>query len=195
MKLVKSLPEAKALVRKAFGRGFKHDSKVPLSEIFKKYLNKKLPLISVIKGVVRLGVPTRFSKIYGKEKGYVYFQEFIPNNDSDIRVIVVGDKAFAIKRMVRENDFRASGSGTILYDKNLFDDATIKLSFDLSEKLQTQCVAFDYVYKDGLPLVVEFSFGFSPQGYDACVGYWDKGMTWHAGPFNPYGWMVEEVLR
>ena len=40
-----------------------------------------------------------------------------------VRVIVINDKAFAIKRMVRKNDFRASGSGIIEYDKeNLTDE-------------------------------------------------------------------------
>jgi len=32
-------------------------------------------------------------------------------------------------------------------------------------------------------------------GYDDCTGYWDKDLTWHEGGFNPYGWMVEDLLR
>ena len=103
-------------------------------------------------------------------------------------------KAFAIKRMVRENDFRASGSGNILYDKVLFDPKTIKLSFDLAKKLKTQCVAFDFVNNDQNPLLVEISYGFSPEGYDPCPGYWDYDLIWHEGSFNPYRWMVEDLI-
>ena len=123
----------------------------------------------------------------------MYFQEFIVGNDFDIRVIVIGDKAFAIKRMVRNNDFRASGSGNIHYEKKNFDDITIKLSFLIAEKLQSQCIAFDYVYRDKQPMIVEISYGFSPVAYDPCVGYWDMAMKWHEGNFNPYGWMVDSV--
>ena len=101
----------------------------------------------MVKGIIRLGYTTEFSRISGKERGYVYFQDFIPDNDHDIRVVVIGDKAFAIKRMVRENDFRASGSGSILYEKHHFDESIIKLSFDLAEKLKTQCVALILCFK------------------------------------------------
>lgn len=40
--------------------------------------------------------------------------------------------------MVRENDFRASGSGSIHYEKELFDETTLKLSFEIAKKLKTQ---------------------------------------------------------
>lgn len=41
----------------------------------------------------------------------------------------------------------------------------------------------------------EVNFNFSLMGNDACTGYWDKDLNWHEGKFNPYGWMVEEVLK
>ena len=133
--------------------------------------------------------------VAGRERGYVYFQEFIPENNYDIRVIVIGDKAFAIKRMVRDDDFRASGSGNIRYEKENFEDTTIKLSFILSLNLKSQCVAFDYVYQDKQPYLVEISFGFVKEVYDSCVGYWDNEMNWYEGLFDPYGWMVDDLLQ
>ena len=62
-----------------------------------------------------------------REKCYFYVQDFIPNNNFDIRVIVVCDKAFAIKRYVRKNDFRASGSGYIDYSRHSIPENIIKL--------------------------------------------------------------------
>jgi hypothetical protein len=53
----------------------------------------------------------------------------------------------------------------------------------------------DFVYDSGQPQVVEIGYGFSPEGYDPCPGYWDKNLNWHEGKFDPYGWMVEEVLK
>lgn len=195
VQLVKTAFTAKKLVNKAFSKGFKHDSLVPPGEVYDKYKKGKLPFIAVLKAVIRTFVPTQFAKMNGREIGYIYFQDFIPDNDHDIRVIVTGDKAFAIKRMTRENDFRASGSGNILYEKELFDKKTIQLSFVIAKKLKTQCLAFDFVYDNGKPLVVEISYGFSMVGYDPCPGYWDSNLQWHEGKFNPYGWMIEDIIH
>ncbi|MDO9155205.1 MAG: hypothetical protein Q7U47_16105 [Paludibacter sp.] len=41
--------------------------------------------------------------------------------------------------------------------------------------------------------MVEISYGFSPEGYVACEGYWDKGLNWYEGGFNTYSWMVKKV--
>jgi glutathione synthase/RimK-type ligase-like ATP-grasp enzyme len=195
VKKVDSVLQAKRLIYQAFSKGFKHDSLIPAIELFGRYRRNSITLLALFKGLIRRLWPTPYARIHGKEIGYILFQKFIPDNDHDIRVIVIGDKAFAIKRMVRQNDFRASGSGSIKYDKCLFDNEIIKLSFALSEKLKMQCVAFDYVQYKGNPLVVEISYGFSPSGYDLCPGYWDKDLIWHEGKFNPYGWMVENLIE
>lgn len=194
--LVSDKKTAVKIVNKSFGDGFsQYRAYDNLKERFRKYRLGKTDFKDLIKGVIRFGVEPAFSKVAGKEIGYSYFQEFIPANDHDIRVIVIGDKAFAIKRMTRENDFRASGSGNILYERELFDNATIQLSFDVASKLQTQCLALDYVFDNGNPLVVEISYGFSMVGYDPCPGYWDSNLLWHEGKFNPYGWMIEDILK
>ena len=39
-------------------------------------------------------------------RGYVYFQDFIPDNQFDTRVTVIGNRAFAFIRKVRPGDFR-----------------------------------------------------------------------------------------
>jgi glutathione synthase/RimK-type ligase-like ATP-grasp enzyme len=192
--LVNSKSEALILVNKAFGNGFKQtNAYTGLKERLRKYRLGKTDFKDVLKGFGRFFIPTEFSKVAGKEVGYIYFQDFIPQNDSDFRVIVIGNKAFAIKRMVRKGDFRASGSGHILYDKNLFDISLIKLSFEVNKKLNAQCVAFDFVFHNKKPLIVEISYGFSPSGYIDCPGYWDENLNWFEGKFNPYGWMVELV--
>lgn len=120
VRLVKSQRDAVRLINKAFGKGFKqYASWNNLKERFRKYKIGKSTLWNVIKGVIRLAYTTEYSRVTGREKGYIYFQKFIPGNEFDIRIIVVGDKAFAIKRMVRKNDFRASGSGFIFYEKKI----------------------------------------------------------------------------
>ena len=196
VRLVKSRQEALRLINRAFGRGFRqYEPWGNLKERIRRYRIGKASLSDVLKGIIRLAHTTEYSRVTGKEIGYVYFQDFIPDNDHDIRVIVIGDKAFAIKRMVRKNDFRASGSGFILYEKEHFKDETIRMAFEISEKLQVQCMAYDFVFLNEKPLIVEISYGFAQEGYDACTGYWDKDLNWHEGRFNPYGWMVDNILK
>jgi glutathione synthase/RimK-type ligase-like ATP-grasp enzyme len=196
VKLVNSKVSARRLIQRAFGRGFPmFDRFEQLKERKRKYGEGKGNLWSVCKGVIRLIVPYEFNLMSHKEKGYVYFQDFIEKNSFDIRVIVIGDKAFAIKRLVRKNDFRASGSGHILFEQENFNIGTIKLSFELIEKIQSQCAAFDFIYdSDGNPLVVELSYGFLMLPYDSCTGYWDKTLKFHEGKIHPQDWMVESIL-
>lgn len=196
VRLARSQAEAIGLVNRAFGKGFsQYDGWSNLKERIRKYNNGKTTLTDVFKGVVRLLYTTDFAKVAGRDKGYIYFQEFIENNDCDIRIIVIGEKAFAIKRMVRENDFRASGGGTIFYEKELFDAATVRIAFDVTKELRAQCLAYDFVYKDGKPLIIEISYGFALGAYDPCEGYWDKELNWYAGQFVPQNWMVEQMLK
>ena len=196
VRLVKSKTEAIKLVKRAFGKGFsQYDAWSNLKERIRKYKLGKTNSWDVIKGIVRIVYTTDFATVHGWDKGYIYFQDFIPGNDHDIRVIVIGDKAFAIKRMVRENDFRASGSGSILYERELFDTEIIRLSFVVAEQIKSQCIAFDYVFSGDKTLLVEISYGFSPEGYDSCPGYWDKKINWFKGPFNPYQWIIDILNR
>lgn len=197
VKLIKSQSQARSLIKKAFGRGFPiFDRMGYLKERFKKFRNGKDTLLGVMKGFGRLFIPVKDIKMIPREKGYFYLQDFIPNNNSDTRIIVIGDKSFAIKRMVRKNDFRASGSGSIIYSKDEIDIRCVKIAFSMNEKIQSQCIAYDFIFDKGNnPLIIEISYGFTPAGYISCPGYWDKDFKWHEGEFNPYGWIVELVLK
>ncbi len=197
VQLVKSKEKARQLVKKAFGSGFPaYDGMGSLKERFRKFRLGNAPFREVVKGTVRLVKPPRYAQVMGSEIDYLYFQEFIPNNDSDIRIIVIDGKAFGIKRMNRENDFRASGSGFIKYDKASIDEIFVETAFKIHRKLNAQCVAYDFVFDvNRKPLLIEISYGFANAGYNECPGYWDEQLNWHQGKFNPYGWMVDLVLK
>jgi glutathione synthase/RimK-type ligase-like ATP-grasp enzyme len=134
--LVHSKKEASVLVKKAFGKGFPaYDGWGSLKERIRKWRLGKANAKEVVKGIVRLVQPPRYAKVMGSEMNYLYFQEFMPNNDSDIRIVVIDGKAFGIKRMNRENDFRASGSGFIRYEKEQIDEIFVKEAFAIHKKL------------------------------------------------------------
>lgn len=198
VKLVKTKKQAKHLIKQAFGKGFsQYDRFSHLKDRYTTYKNGRDSFLGVCKSFARLFIPTEYSKMHSREKGYVYFQDFIPNNTFDIRICVVDDKAFALKRMCRENDFRASGGGHIIYDKNQIDERCVKIAFDVNDKLKTQSIAFDFVFdENNNPLIVEISYGFAANAYDVCEGYWTKDMQWHEGNnFDFCGWMVESLIR
>lgn len=196
--LARTTAEAKKFVRKAFGKGFpQYSSWSNLKERIRKYRLGKTDLKDVLKGVARFFVKPDFAKMHGSEKGYVYFQDFIPNNTFDLRVIVVGDKAFGVKRMCRKGDFRASGSGSMIYDKTQIDERCVRIAFDISEKLHFQSMGYDFVFdKNNNPLIVEMCYCYVADAYDLCEGYWDRDLNWHPGQkFDFCGWMVEGVIK
>ncbi|MGP9596216.1 ATP-grasp domain-containing protein [Psychrobacter sp. AOP29-E1-4] len=197
VKLVKTQAEALKLIHQAFGKGFaQFDRFNNLKERYNKYRSDQDTLLGIAKGAGRLIIPTNFAKQQLPEKGYVYFQDFMPDNNHDVRVIVIGEKAFAIKRIVRENDFRASGSGNIIHNEAEIDLRCLEIAFDISRILKSQCLAYDFIFDgDNKPLVVEISYGFSIDGYIDCPGYWDNSLQWHQGVFNPYGWMVNQIEK
>ncbi len=197
VRLVSGRKEAKKIIKKAFGKGFKqYEPHSNLKERWRKFRAGKSNIIDILKGMLRFGYTTDFDRVAGNEKGYVYFQDFIPDNDFDIRVIVIDGKACAIKRLNREGDFRASGSGNLLYEKHHFNEELIRLSFEYAEKIESKCLAIDYVYKEDQPLFLELSYGF-PEGsfVEDCPGYWDRQLNWHEEEFSAPGWMVESVIR
>jgi len=197
VRLVHNRKQAISLITKAFSSGFSVFNRYGvLKERWRKYRNGKDSILGVIKSCFRIFNVPRYARLLPKERFEVSFQDFIPDNDSDIRVIVIDDKAFAIKRLVRNNDFRASGSGNILYEKQHFDENLIQKSFQYADSLKTQVVAFDYVLdKYQKPLIVEISYGYAIEVYDDCAGYWDKDLNFHEGKFDSRDWMVDLVLK
>ncbi len=194
--LVNDFKEAKKMVHKAFTKGFPHKSLGQTYRENKRLMSEgKITFLYfakvLIAGIVK---PILENETFPPQRGYVYFQDFIPNNPYDIRVVVIDEKAFAIKRMVRDNDFRASGSGHIRYNKEELSEECVKVAFDVTKKIKAQCLGFDFVFHNGKPEIVEMSYGFSPQGYDACEGYWTDDMCWHQEKFNPQGWMINSVV-
>jgi glutathione synthase/RimK-type ligase-like ATP-grasp enzyme len=196
VKLVKNKKQALSLIRRSFNNGFSvYDGVGALKERFDKFCNGKDSAIGVLKSFYRLFYPPLYSKLIGRLKFEVYFQDFISNNDSDIRVIVIGNRAFAIKRIVRENDFRASGSGNIFYERELFTNSVIQKSFQYSKALDVQVVAFDFVFQNNEPLIVEISYGYAIEGYDKCEGFWDENLNFYPGPFDSTNWIIDDLLK
>jgi glutathione synthase/RimK-type ligase-like ATP-grasp enzyme len=197
VRLVNNKAGAIKVIKKAFGKGFsQYNGWGSFSNKVRLYKMNKVTRLDLIKSFIRIFFSTNFARMHGREKGYVYFQDYIPNNNFDIRIIAINGNFFGIKRMVRENDFRASGSGTIIYSKDEIDIRCIKIAKDVSQKLNTQSIAFDFIFNEkNEPLIIEISYGFSYAAYDLCEGFWDNDLNWHGDKFSPQEWMVEALIR
>ena len=193
VELVSSERKCLKIIKKSFGRGIKQYSGIRrFKEYYMKYQDTR-NFKYLLKGVGRFFIKPKQIKAFQKEQGYVYFQEFLDGNDFDMRVIVIGNRAYGMKRLNRKNDFRASGSSQYLYDA--LPNDVLSTAFLVTKKLGLQCVAFDFVYdqKDN-PLIIEMSFAFGTKGSSKCSGYWDEELNWYEDKFNPQGGMVENLI-
>jgi len=196
VRLVKSRKQCIKFINQAFGKGYsQYNSWGNLKERWRKYRIGDTKLGDVLVGVARLFIPTPYARIQGKERGYIYFQDFIPNNTHDIRVTYVYGKCFASRRQVRPGDFRASGSGLAEWDMSKIPESAIKSAFDLAKRLKLQTISLDFVLDKEKPLIVEMSYGFGYHPDMFKFGYWDEALNYYPGEFNPQAWMVEGVLN
>lgn len=196
--MVKSFAQAERLINQMFGEGLRS---VPtlLSDLHTKANkhNKNRDWYAALKRL-----PSTIRNIRDmhhsnpRERGYVCFQSFMPGNSFDTRVTVIGDRAFAFRRMVRKDDFRASGSGNIDWNIEAVDLNFVKLAFDASARIGARCMAYDLIYGPaGAPVIIECCYKFIPEAVHACPGYWDQSLKFHFGNYYPQDLIAEDFLH
>lgn len=193
VQLINNNNKARNLINKMFNNGIKPKSSGVINTIVKKDYKK----------ILRYGIGKAL-KIYLKttklprEKGYIYFQEFIPNCDRDYRVNVINNKAYAFIRYTRENDFRASGSGKYLIDHANMDTDCIKIAFEISAKLNLKSGVFDFLKSERGFLLTEISYDFVPSGgtfNGKWDGFWDKDLNFITQEVDPVILILEALLE
>lgn len=199
VKLIKTEKEGIKIINRAFGKGFAaFDSWTVFKDTIERFWRQKTlhNFLRILKwGVKGIFVDKQF-KVFPKQRNYIYFQKFIPNLTYDIRLIVIGDKCYYLKRNTRDNDFRASGSGMLEFMPSNFNIQAVEVAFDASSKLKMFCVAYDFIFNDkNEPLIVEISYGFQPYVYDSCKGFYDRELKWNEGPVNLEYEIVDTFLK
>lgn len=197
VKLVHSATEARALAERAFSSGF---SPVPHygQDALKRYrvARKRGDLMNVVRRIPRvLATIQNKRRMLGREKGYAYFQDFIPGNDFDTRVTVISDRAFAFTRNVRPGDFRASGSGDLVYNPSRINRRCVEIAFEVTRKIKSQSMAFDFVLgEQQQPFILEVSYCYTPEAVHSCPGYWDARLNWYEGHVWPQDAILLDLL-
>jgi glutathione synthase/RimK-type ligase-like ATP-grasp enzyme len=189
--LVKNKVEARNKIRRAFGRGFRatNPRSVLLDDV-NKLRTGNGSFVAIIKSLLHFVIPYNIEKSKGRDRGYAYFQDFIPNCNHDIRVQFIGDICYAMKRSIRENDFRASGANQIQYDGSRLPKEVIKLAFDISKKLKMQTLALDLIPDGNTWKIAEISYAFAIDDGECDFGFYTNDLIWHKGVFDPYEYMV-----
>ena len=199
VRLARSKRQAKAFVRKALCRGFASTN--PLFSAKTQWQN-------FVKGQGRFYDVAKYIGLYlfpglnggrrmPRQKGYAYFQEFIPNDGFDYRLEIANNKAIAMVRMCREGDFRASGGHDDRFDASLIPQDVVEFAFECYDKLEVQSVALDIVRekKSGELYLIEVSYCYGLDADEFEHGYWTRDGRHHQEPFNGVYWMIEDVIN
>jgi glutathione synthase/RimK-type ligase-like ATP-grasp enzyme len=194
--LVRNSLEARLLIRTMFGPGISGDG-IPLPDATRHVDFSAYPFLRHQAGrVVRRLAGKDPSPFWQKHKNYVLFQEFLPNNDYDTRVTVLGDRAFAFRRHVRPGDYRASGSGLIDYDPAGVDLRCVRIGLEISQRLGFSSMAYDFLFdRAGEPHCCEISYTFVDTAVHDCPGYWDESLRFHEGHFWPQYCHLVDALK
>lgn len=184
--LVRTQAHAERLIHRMFGRGiYPAKFRTPGSVRF-QHFNLYRELHRQAGNLYRRSKGLDTSAIWQVHKNYVLFQKFLPRNDHDTRITVIGDRAFGFRRLVRDNDFRASGSGRIDYDVDAIDMRCVEMALAISKKMRFQSMAYDFLINEhGAPEFCEISYAYVPSAVQRCPGYWDADLNWHEGHFWP----------
>jgi len=197
VRMVRSRQEAVRLIRRAFGRGFRAAPGLLQTDNAGVRQVRRHPSWRNLLKLPRQCIHyCRRVSLMGSERGYVYFQDFVPGNRFDTRVTVVRGRAFAFTRDVRPGDFRASGSGLTNYSRERISSQCVAVAMETARRLGGQSHAFDLVTDEqGHVRVLEVSFGYVAPCVHACPGYWDNQLQWHEGHFWPQDLILSDLLE
>jgi len=113
----------------------------------------------------------------------VYWQEFVPGNDGDLRITVIGDRfAVGFWRKNRPGDFRASGSGLLDYDSPV-PEAAVRYCIDLNRRFAFDSMAYDLLFAGDDFVVVEMSYAYVDRAVFDAPGHYR--MVGHSLDFVP----------
>ncbi len=194
--LIKKKSQAIRLTKRLFGSGIKEMSLFDSgSTSFKDFnIYKKIKNLAWHLKMRSKGQPVETN--YTPQKNYILFQKYLPNNQFDTRITIIGNRAFAFRRFNRKNDFRSSGSGMIDYNKEEISLEHVKTAFTVSKKMKFQCMAYDFLYNEnGGSEFCEMCYTFVDKAVYKCNGYWDDSLNWHEGHYWPQFCQLQDLLQ
>jgi glutathione synthase/RimK-type ligase-like ATP-grasp enzyme len=168
VRLVRNRHEAKFYIEELFGHGVASLGYRPASRL--RLLLRRLRAATQTLEGHNPYIPGVDAELH---YGYFYAQEFLPENEFEISVIIVGNRAFGVRRFIQPGDFRTRGSsGRIDWNHELIGEDAIRVAFHTARKLGAQSVAMDILRRSNEPLVIELTFNYASWVVRACPGHW-----------------------
>ncbi|MCD4698878.1 MAG: hypothetical protein K8S16_21815 [Bacteroidales bacterium] len=194
--LIKNKNKAFQYIKKMFGKGLSPDNFRFSGSTYKEDFGIYKKIHKMGGNVLRKYRGEDISPYWQIHKNYVLFQKFLPNNEYDTRVTVIGSRAFAYRRMNRRNDFRSSGSGNFDVTPKLIDIQHIEIALKISEKMGFQSMAYDFLYDENRnSKFCEISYTYVDWMVQSCPGYWDENLNWHEGHYWPQYFQLMDALE
>jgi glutathione synthase/RimK-type ligase-like ATP-grasp enzyme len=198
VRLVRNYRMAQKLINKSFKNGHPQFNRWGyFKNRLNLFRNQKDSLFGVIKGFLRLFVPTQQERMTTPEKSYIFFQDYVPNEGFDYRIEIVGDYCIAAVRYVRKNDFRASGGHDDHFDKEFISKEVLDFAFDIYDKIKAQSCALDIIRncETNELVLIENSYCYGLDDDEFLHGFWDRSGKWHNESFDGRDWMIETVIN
>ena len=139
------------------------------------------PLRSAKRLVKTKILTSRYPQELASESHYTrrfVLQPMVESANHDWKVLVLGAKLYALRRAVRKNDFRASGSG--MFEFANAPASLLDYAINITSKLDTPFLSLDIIEQDGSCNLLEFQathFGpytliNAPHHYELKGGSW-----------------------
>jgi hypothetical protein len=149
--------ELPAVIKSAYGAG---SVSVALAATGAELLEKAKKLSRSRQFINELREVARTFKHRGLVADSKYREKFIVQNfisglKSDTKALVFGDRIYLLRRSVRENDFRASGSGKFSWVKEV-DSELLDYCEKVRSLLDVPHVSMDVAYENGRYHLIEF---------------------------------------
>ena len=197
--LINNKKETKKIINKMFANGVKSGLLPFKSALSNNSLYNRFKRWTYIKREKIMGRQLAYfvtDPPWQLHKNYVLFQEYLPDNLFDNRIITIGERAFVYRRFNRPDDFRGSGSGIKDLNPANVDLKCVKIALQISNKMKFQSMAYDFLYNsEKKPKIIEISYAFPDLTVKVLPGYWDASMNWHEGHFWPQYLCLVDSLK
>ena len=172
------------VIKKCVGAGsisvYKANNRNELIKYAKKIMKSKTFYEYYLKALYKK-VKGKLNEHYFDDEKYfgrLVLQQYIPNLECDWKVLVFGDKYYALRRNVRKNDFRASGSGMFSFE--IPDYRILDYAKQIYEKMDVPFLSLDLcIDTEGNVYLIEFQgIHFGPYTLINSPHYFKKNENW-----------------
>ena len=127
--------------------------------------------------------------------GVICWQEYIPGNQADLRITVIGDRfAYGFWRNNRPDDFRASGSGLIDYEREVPKEV-INYCLNINNELHFDSMAYDILFTNDSFVINEMSYNYIDKALFNAPGYYEKSINETLSFKNGHYWPQELWIK